>query len=135
MSSYHRIRYPKFVSDMGNYIFHLCSLDEWEFRQKKDTYIPVRYELDGFIHCSFSDQIERIANTLFPRFDELMLLVIDADREEEFINKENLEGGEELFPHIYRELPKSSIVEVKHIYRSRDRFIIDHELIAIKKAG
>jgi uncharacterized protein (DUF952 family) len=33
---------------------------------------------------------------------------------------ENGEGGKELFPHIYRELPKSSIIKAVLVAKSED---------------
>ena len=41
-----------------------------------------------------------------------MLLVIDTDKLMEPIVYENLEGGQQLFPHIYGELNCDAVVEV-----------------------
>ena len=41
-----------------------------------------------------------------------MLLFIDPDKVEAEIIYENLEGGEQLFPHIYGELNVDAVVKV-----------------------
>ncbi len=44
-----------------------------------------------------------------------MLLHIDANKVEATIRDENLDGGDELFPHIYGPLPVEAVVSVEPI--------------------
>jgi len=91
-------------------IYHITSEKEWEQCEALDFYAPARFDKDGFIHCSAAQQVKRIADTLFRDHQEVWVLYIDDEEEKEFIKYENLEGGEELFPHIYHKLPKKSII-------------------------
>jgi len=55
----------------------------------------------GFSHCSFSEQVQRIAELLYAGQRDVVLLVIDRSRLTHEVRVENLDGGEHLFPHIY----------------------------------
>jgi len=70
------------------------------------------FRVDGFIHCSTRDQVIKVANARFHGREGLLLLLIDTDRVEPAIVYENLEGGSELFPHIYGELNIEAVTGV-----------------------
>ncbi len=53
-----------------------------------------------------------MANTRFRGRTDLLLLSIDTDRVSAEIRYENLEGGEQLFPHIYGELAHEAVIRV-----------------------
>ena len=95
----------------------MSSEREWEDQLNESTYAPSRYKLEGFIHCSTKDQIERTANTIFKSHNKIYLLHIEEEKEQECLKCENLEGGEELFPHLYKILPKSSIHKSEEIFK------------------
>jgi uncharacterized protein (DUF952 family) len=101
-------------------IYHVTTEDEWNRNKDKDYYIPDRFQSDNFIHASTSLQVKRIANTIYKKFDQVLLLLIDDEKEKDFIKLENLEGGSELFPHIYHPLPKSSIIEIQRIKKNAE---------------
>ena len=100
-------------------IYHIASIDEWSNCENEDAYTPSRFGKEGFIHCSNKKQIHKTANILFKTYTSLLLLFIDDKKEALFIKYENLEGGKELFPHIYRKLPKISIVKVQKMCREK----------------
>jgi uncharacterized protein (DUF952 family) len=102
-------------------IYHICKEAEWQNCITLDIYYPSRYEIDKFIHCSTSKQIEKIANTHYKNESIIYLLIIDDTLEKTHIKYENLDGGKELFPHIYRKLPKSSISSVQKISKTANQ--------------
>ena len=53
------------------------------------------------------------ANRIFKGQSDLVLLEIDPTQLQCKVIDENLEGGTELFPHIYGELP---LAAVKHVH-------------------
>src|SRR5262249_37511683 len=85
-------------------IFHLTFTADWEAGVTAGEYrLSTRgRSLDevGFIHCSFENQVNRVAASLFAGTLELVLLTIDPARVRAEIRHENLDGGDELFPHI-----------------------------------
>ena len=93
-------------------IFHIAERGAWDDAQAQKRYRPEMFPVEGFIHCSTSAQVLQVANTRFRGRLDLLLLSIDTDRVEAEIRYENLEGGQQLFPHIYGELPTDAVVRV-----------------------
>ena len=93
-------------------IFHITKRGEWERAQREGSYQAQTLASEGFIHCSRSDQVIRIANTLFRGQMGLVLLEIDPRQVRAEIRYENCEGGQEDFPHIYGALDLGSVVRV-----------------------
>lgn len=69
------------------------------------------FAAEGFIHCSTRDQVISVANARFRGKHGLMLLSIEPDNVKAKIIYENLEGGAQLFPHIYGALNTNAVVE------------------------
>jgi uncharacterized protein (DUF952 family) len=97
-------------------IYHIAEAAKWldaqhvhEYRQST---IGRTLEDEGFIHCGRADQVERVANAAYRAREDLVLLVIDPSKLRASVRYENLEGGSELFPHVYGPLNVEAIVEV-----------------------
>ena len=69
---------------------------------------PTRGE--GFIHFSTSSQLLSTSNRLFKGRNDLLVLEVDPEGLESNLVFENLEGGSELFPHLYSALPIENVV-------------------------
>jgi uncharacterized protein (DUF952 family) len=83
----------------------------------------------GFVHCGYREQVLDVAERLYPDAGELTLLAIDPGRLGSAVRPENLEGGEELFPHIYGPLELGAVTEALSIRRGGDgRFRLPSEL-------
>ncbi len=95
-----------------NPIYHITTSRETEQAFQTGEYRPTNFEKDTFIHCSYPHQIPVVANFLFRGCSDLVLLKIDRDRLACRVIDENLEGGAEVFPHIYGPLPMQAVIEV-----------------------
>lgn len=93
-------------------VFHITAREAWERAKPAGSYRPEAFAAEGFIHCSTREQVVRVADARFRGRPGLVLLCIDTERVAAEIVYENLEGGEELFPHIYGELNADAVVEV-----------------------
>lgn len=93
-------------------IFHIAKREQWEKAKQEGVYRTPTLASEGFIHCSRSEQVMRVANTLFRGQTGLVLLEIDPRRVGAEIRYENCEGGQEVFPHIYGALDVSTVVRV-----------------------
>lgn len=101
-------------------IYHLALRDEWlhavdsgeDYRQS-----TLGGSLDdvGFIHCSFADQVQQIADLVYAGRRHVVLLVIDPSTLPYEIRVENLDGGDRPFPHIYGPLPTEAVVEARDV--------------------
>lgn len=100
------------------FIFHITSESEWSSARSVGSYLPENYARDGFIHCSFKDQVIPVANRFYRDINDLVLLKIDCDLVPAGIIEENLEGGEENFPHIYCQLPVKSVISFAPMTRN-----------------
>lgn len=94
-------------------IFHIAKGDAWDQALITGSYRPEGFESEGFIHCSTCEQVIRVANLRFRGQLGLVLLEIDTDKVGYEIRYENLEGGLQLFPHIYGELSPEAVVRVR----------------------
>jgi uncharacterized protein (DUF952 family) len=99
-------------------IFHITSASEWTSARAKCSYLPVNFARDGFIHCSFKDQVIPVANKFYRDMNELVLLKINSDLVTARIIEENLEGGEENFPHIYGQLLVNAVISFAPMTRN-----------------
>ncbi|MDA8326012.1 MAG: DUF952 domain-containing protein [Nitrospiraceae bacterium] len=81
-------------------ILHICKKSAWQQAQKTGAYCGDTLESEGFIHCSTSEQVVEVANSLFKGMKDLILLVIDESKVVSKIKTEDAGNGT-LYPHIY----------------------------------
>ena len=93
-------------------IFHITSAAEWARAREAGSYAADSLATEGFIHCSDEHQYRRVARDRFRGRTDLVLLHIDPARVDAEIRYENLEGGTELFPHVYGPIPTAAVVKV-----------------------
>lgn len=77
-----------------------------------DSYTPASLEEEGFIHCSTTDQLDRVAETFYAGRNDLCLLTVAAAGVGPMLVYEDLYEANELFPHIYGPLPLNAVTEV-----------------------
>ena len=93
-------------------IYHITSAPEAEAATRTGEYLPRAFAADGFIHCSRAEQVAAVANAFYRGCDDLVLLEIDRERIPCKVVDEYLDGGRELFAHVYGPLPMSVVVAV-----------------------
>jgi uncharacterized protein (DUF952 family) len=82
-------------------ILHITLVEDWLRALEEGVYRADSLASEGFIHCSRPDQVLQVANTWFRGKAGLVLLCIDRHQVAAPIRDENLEDGEDQFPHIY----------------------------------
>jgi len=102
-------------------IYHLITHEIWEktLNSNKPIYEPASFKTEGFIHCSFAEQIAESANLHFPEQTELVVLHIVEKRIKNIIKTEASRQGI-LFPHIYGELPLDAVEELSIMVRNSE---------------
>jgi pimeloyl-ACP methyl ester carboxylesterase len=115
-------------------IYHLVSESEFQAQVKANTYLPARFEQDGFIHCTGdADTVLAVANDYFAGTEEpVLVLVIETSKvitEVRFEEAVPVEGGgtahlehAQLFPHIYGGLNMNAVTEIGVLHKSDGRF-------------
>ena len=116
---------------MTERIYHITTTEAWAAAQATGEYTSAAFEEEGFIHCSYRHQVVPVANRRFRGQTNLVLLSLYRDRTGCPVIDENLEGGPELFPHVYGPLPVGVILEVIHFPCEADgRFALPDRLQA-----
>ena len=93
-------------------ICHITQRANWKKATAEGRYTADTLHSQGFIHCSTPRQVIPVANFLFRGKTDLVLLVINESLVQSNIRYENLEGGTNLFPHIYGPLNLDAIIRV-----------------------
>lgn len=104
---------------MTGSIFHIALRAEWA--RAAGSYRAPSLEHEGFIHCSTSEQVATVANTLYRGHSDLVLLEIDPQKLTSAVEFEapahaGANGTEaERFPHVYGPINTDAIVTVMHL--------------------
>ena len=106
-------------------IFHLTPAATWADAQRAGVYAADSLATEGFIHCSTAEQVVWVDNNPFRGRQDFVLLHIDSDRLSAPVKYENLEGGTQLFPHIYGPVNLDAIDDVTP-FHSDGRGAFDH---------
>lgn len=116
-------------------IYHLALRDEWQealaasAAYRRST-LGVALEDEGFIHCSFANQVQAIADLVYHGRSDVVLLEIDPSRLQAEVRIENLRGDEQAFPHIYGPLPVEAVAHAKGVPLGADGRLIIEPLLA-----
>jgi uncharacterized protein (DUF952 family) len=95
-----------------NRLFHITTHLEADAARESGEYRPRAFDREGFVHCSYGRQVVATANRIFDGQQGLVLLEIDPSKLTSRVVDENLEGGSELFPHVYGPIPMTAVVGV-----------------------
>ncbi len=107
---------------MENFIYHLVHPAEWR------KYIPLDYfeagslQTEGFIHCSYWNQIGGVVGKYYSDATEIVLLTLDPSNLTAPLILEAAKDGN-IYPHIYGQINKSAIIKVENFKIANQRLI------------
>jgi uncharacterized protein (DUF952 family) len=121
------------------YIFHMTPGQLWAGAQEEGLYRAESLAGEGFIHCSTSDQVVKVANKFHPGEHGLVLLCIDTDLLQSEMRYEDASGAAfepgEQFPHIYGPINLGAVIKVVSFEPGFDgRFIVPGRTVYLGKA-
>jgi len=93
-------------------ILHITTAAQWAEAQTRGAYTADSLATEGFIHCSDPHQVAWVAGQRFRGRTDMVVLKIDPARLAAEIRYENLEGGTQLFPHVYGPIPCAAVTDV-----------------------
>ncbi|MDE0804250.1 MAG: DUF952 domain-containing protein [Acidimicrobiales bacterium] len=101
-------------------ILHVAISDEWDAAVAAGgpydrSTIGVSLAEEGYIHCSFPDQVAATAERYYAGRDDVVVLVIDPDRLDAEVRVEDLMGTGVEFPHVYGPIPVAAVVAVEDV--------------------
>ena len=104
-------------------LYHIALRGDWEAAETQGDYtISTRGRTladEGFIHCSFAEQVDATAAHFSSDVDDAVVLRIDPDRLSSRVVVEDLDGSGERFPHVYGPIPVDAVVEVRRLWPPR----------------
>lgn len=93
-------------------IFHITTQDQWDEAISAGHYRDRALDVEGFIHCSLSQQLIGSANKHFHGQAGLVILCIAAENvNAPIICEDSYNSGQE-FPHIYGVLNLDAVKQV-----------------------
>ena len=116
---------------MSARILHITTGQAWAQAQRDGTYAADSLATEGFIHCSEAHQVIWVANMRFRHRQDLVLLQIDVSRLSAPVVYENLEGGQQLFPHVYGALNLDAVFRATPFPPNADGGFDDDQLGAV----
>ncbi len=91
------------------FIYHVVRPEIWKDFSAKKSYRAASLTGEGFIHCSFENQLAGVLERYYSGTERLIILKIDSDKLESDLIIEPSTNGEN-YPHIYGEINRESIV-------------------------
>ena len=115
---------------MDGTILHLALPDDWAAAFETGSYTMstrgVTLEEEGFIHCSYPDQVEGVAERFYADVDQLVLLTVDTSLVDAPVRDEPpVPGSDERFPHVYGPLPLAAVRDARLWFRSPDGWSLE----------
>lgn len=92
-------------------IYHIVLPEVWA---AFDTglYRAASLETEGFIHCSFAEQLDAVIERYYNDAQNVVVLTIDSDKLMSRVLNEPSTGNE-IYPHIYGPVNRDAIVGVE----------------------
>lgn len=105
-------------------LYHLAQREDWRQAQAEGEYrvstVGRTLAEEGFVHCSFREQLQGVADRFYWGRDDVVMLVIDPDRLGAEVRVEAIGPGLEGFPHVYGPIPVMAVRETVLISPATD---------------
>jgi glutathione S-transferase len=99
-------------------VYHLVLRSAWE-RDPGQPYRADSLGSEGFIHCSFADQVARSANRFYADATDLLVLTIDPARLTSPLRDEAAGDGQ-LYPHVYGPINRDAVTAAVPLNKGTD---------------
>lgn len=93
-------------------IFHIVLPEVWKCFEGKPFYEADSLRSEGFIHCSFANQLETVLNRYYQGMRKVLILEIDSDAlTSRYVEEPST--NDEIYPHIYGAINVDAVIGVK----------------------
>lgn len=93
-------------------IYHIVLPDVWEKFKDEPFYEHESLQSEGFIHCSYRNQLEEVLQRYYKNEKKVLILHISPARLVSDLISERSTGGE-VYPHIYGKINQTAIVNIE----------------------
>ena len=93
-------------------IYHIVLPEIWGNFKDQDFYYAESLQTEGFIHCSFAEQISGVLDRYYKDAQKVLILHLDTDKlTSKLVNEPSTNN--EVYPHIYGQINADAIVEIE----------------------
>jgi uncharacterized protein (DUF952 family) len=92
-------------------VYHIVLPEVWDAFDTQ-LYRAASLDTEGFIHCSFAQQLEAVIGRYYRDAESIVVLEIETDRLMSRVLNEPSTGNE-IYPHIYGPVNRDAIVAAK----------------------
>ena len=96
-------------------LFHIVAAGDWARAAHARDYRPDSLSKQGFVHCSFADQVAGTAELHYAGVAGLVVLEIDAALLDVPVVVEDSAGSGTSFPHVYGPIPVTAVRAVHQL--------------------
>jgi len=82
--------------------------------QTEDFYESDSLRTEGFIHCSFADQLETVLKRYYSDAGPVIVLTVDTEKLRSQMIEE-ASTNNEIYPHIYGMINREAIVKIEQV--------------------
>ena len=92
----------------------------WENFKNENEYEAESLMTEGFIHCSFADQLEGVLRRYYSNAKKVLILTIEPEKlTSKLVNEPSTNN--EIYPHIYGKINRAAIVKIEDRELSTDK--------------
>jgi uncharacterized protein (DUF952 family) len=93
-------------------IYHIVLPEVWEKFKDEYEYEAESLQTEGFIHCSYRNQLDEVLERYYKNAGKVLILHINPHHLKSKMVAEP-STNREIYPHIYGKINKSAIVNVE----------------------
>jgi uncharacterized protein (DUF952 family) len=93
-------------------IYHIVTPETWEKFADETEYEAESLQSEGFVHCSYRNQLEEVLQRYYSNEKKVLILHINPHRLTSPLVAEP-STNREIYPHIYGKINKSAIAEIE----------------------
>jgi uncharacterized protein (DUF952 family) len=94
-------------------IYHIVTPDTWENFKDKPFYKAESLATEGFIHCSYRNQLPEVLERYYKNAERVFILHINPHLLTDSKLIAEPSTNREIYPHIYGEINQRAIVEIE----------------------
>lgn len=93
-------------------IYHIVLPEIWKHFEDKEFYDAESLQSEGFIHCSYQEQLDAVVQRYYSAASRVFILTIDTDKLSSKLVEEPSTNNE-IYPHIYGPINREAIASVR----------------------
>ena len=97
---------------MSRKLYRIMTPDQWDETRILGVFNAAEYEKEGQTYACYLYQTQYVAGFLYNGELDLSLVELDPSKLGVGVEDKNLQGGEELFPHILGQIPAEACIKV-----------------------